>query len=231
MLIADEAVASRPAWTTPLGNAPADPQQKADWARHIGIIAAYREQHRVLTDDPTHILGPYAEPGHPEHAAYWHAVNSIVAARRLGGLDEHHRLEPEHAQAAADVYLALPADERTAVHAAIIERRTDLWFGDRRSLDDRAVTHPHHARDLHEVLVQRGHLTAPQSDTAPRDHSPPTLDSELRDRREQPREAELAARHSDQRDTERAARLERARQSKIRALGRTGRTAPSATAP
>jgi hypothetical protein len=37
---------------------------------HTGIIAAYRDQYQITTDDPRQILGPYPEPGHAGHATY-----------------------------------------------------------------------------------------------------------------------------------------------------------------
>jgi hypothetical protein len=51
------------------------------------IIAAYRDQYKVTSNDPRQVLGPYAEPGHAGHAAYWHAAESVLAARRLAGLE------------------------------------------------------------------------------------------------------------------------------------------------
>src|SRR5581483_2644605 len=31
----------------------------------LGIIAAYRDQHQVITDDPQQVLGPYPNPARP----------------------------------------------------------------------------------------------------------------------------------------------------------------------
>jgi len=46
-----------------LGQPPANPEHAREWLRHVGVIAAYREQHKVTSDDPRQVLGPYAEPG------------------------------------------------------------------------------------------------------------------------------------------------------------------------
>jgi hypothetical protein len=56
------AVRQRPPWMLPLGQAPADPELERQWLRHVAIIAAYREQFEVTTDDPRQILGPTPNP-------------------------------------------------------------------------------------------------------------------------------------------------------------------------
>ena len=70
-----------------LGTQPADPDRAHEWHCHVGVIAAYRDQHKVTTDDPRQVLGPYAETGRAGHRAYWHAAESVLAARRLAGLE------------------------------------------------------------------------------------------------------------------------------------------------
>ena len=76
------------------------------------MIAAYRDQHKITTDDPRQVLGPYAEPGHAGHRAYWHAAESVLAARRLAGLDPADGTssadDQARAQIAADIYRGLP---------------------------------------------------------------------------------------------------------------------------
>ncbi|WP_424534238.1 MobF family relaxase [Sphaerisporangium viridialbum] len=221
--LADITTSTRPAWSTLLGTVPDQPHERSEWTRHVGIIAAYRDQQKVTTGDPQQILGPYPEPGRPQHTAYWHAVNSIVLARRIAGLDpdlERPGPDPAQVQVAEDVYLALPDDDRAAVHAAVVQRRGDLWFGDRHSIDDHAVTQPINSRRLHQVLVERGHLTQSPADGARHE----ATDNSPQDRRtaeQQPVEAQLAARRKAQRDAECDARMERARLSKLRAQARS----------
>lgn len=89
--LADAAIRERPAWMSMLGQQPADLASEDEWLRHVAIIAAYRDQHQVTTDDPRQVLAPYPEPGHAGHAAYWHAAGSVLAARRLAGLDNTGR--------------------------------------------------------------------------------------------------------------------------------------------
>lgn len=221
--LADTAITSRPAWSTLLGTPPDSPDQRAEWTRHVGVIAAYRDQQRVTTDDAGQILGPYVEAGRPEHSAYWHAVNSVTAARSAAGLDptpDHHQPDRHRVQVAIDTYLALPNQGRADIHAAVAERRGELWFGDRISLDDQAVTHPANTGVLHETLVQHGHLTAPQP-------SQPAHQVTTETEREQPAEAALATHRKAQQDAERAARLERARLTRIRAQGRRTQQQPA----
>ena len=61
---------------------PEDPEIERQWLRHVAVVAAYREQFKVTTNDPRQALGPYATSGQPGHKAYWHAAESVLAARR-----------------------------------------------------------------------------------------------------------------------------------------------------
>jgi hypothetical protein len=61
--LADIAVRHGSPWMQPLGQPPTDPERKRQWQAHVAIVATYREQFKVTTDDPGHILGPHAEPG------------------------------------------------------------------------------------------------------------------------------------------------------------------------
>ncbi|MEV6987512.1 MobF family relaxase [Sphaerisporangium sp. NPDC051017] len=220
--LVDITTSTRPAWSTLLGAAPEQLHQRTEWTRHLGIIAAYRDQQKVITDDPRQILGPYPGPGRPEHTAYWHAVNSIVAARIIAGLEpepEQPGPDPARIQVAMDVYLALPDDDRAAVHTAVVQRLGDLWFGNRHSIDDLAITQPVNSRGLHQVLLERGHLTESLLDGVKRE----VTDSRHQGghtAEQQPIEAQLAAHRKAQRDAERAARMERARLSKLRTQAR-----------
>ncbi|MET8139902.1 MobF family relaxase [Sphaerisporangium sp. NPDC005288] len=211
-------ISTRPAWSTPLGPAPADPHQRDQWERHVGIVAAYRDQHQVTTDDPHQILGPYPGPGSPEHSAYWHAVDSITAARTIAGLEPPQPAVPDSTQLqeAAEAYLALPDDNRAAIQADLARRRGELWFGDRHSIDDHAVTRPVYTQDLRQILLERGHLTDPATTvterTAKRPQRAPSTEP-------QPVEAQSAIRRT-QREAEREARKERAHLSSQAAQAR-----------
>ena len=125
-----DATRMQPAWVQALGAVPGDDARHQEWLRHVGVVAAYRDQYQVSSDDPRQVLGPCAEPGHAGHAAYWRAAESVLAARTIAGL--------EHAgpgridigtQLVADLYLGLPPDERAVVSAAMAERLGVLWFG------------------------------------------------------------------------------------------------------
>jgi hypothetical protein len=158
-----DAAQRRPAWTSGLGDPPADPSRCADWMRHVGVIAAYRDQYQVATDDPVQVLGPYAEPGHAGHAAYWHTAESVLSARHIAGLEPADMANPADArtrtQLAADVYLALPPGERAAVQSAMISDLGGAWFGAISETDDHAVTRSAYGTHLAAALAQRGHLT------------------------------------------------------------------------
>jgi hypothetical protein len=163
--MADDACRQYPAWTSLLGHPPASDAAREQWLRHLGVIAAYRDQYQVATDDARQILGPYAEPGHAGHAAYWHAAESVLAARHLAAL-EPAAATPERTgsgslthQVAADIYLALPDTERTAVSAAVKDEIGPLWFGDRLRADDHVVTQPVYASRLAIALIEGGHLS------------------------------------------------------------------------
>jgi conjugative relaxase-like TrwC/TraI family protein len=151
-----QVITERPVWAALLGAPPQQTTARAQWEHHVAIVAAYRDQHAVTLDNPRQVLGPYAEPGRPNHSAYWHAVESIVAARRLAGLDQQPATRHNHL--AGDLYQSLPEPERRAIHTELVRQRADLWFGDRITLDDHAVTHPAHSRQLAAILIQRGHL-------------------------------------------------------------------------
>jgi hypothetical protein len=155
-----DATRMQPSWAQALGAVPCGDARHQEWLRRVGVVAAYRDQYQVSSDDPRQVLGPCAEPGHAGHAAYWHAAESVLAARTIAGL--------EHAgagrngvgtQVAADLYLGLPPDERAVVSAAMAERLSVLWFGAHAEADDHAVTRPMYASQLAAVLNERGHLS------------------------------------------------------------------------
>lgn len=95
--LADIANLYRPPWMSLLGEQPTAPYRAREWRRHVAVIAAYRDQHNVTADDPRQVLGPYAEPGHAGHKAYWHAAETPQSRskppKRGAG---SHRLRDRH---------------------------------------------------------------------------------------------------------------------------------------
>jgi hypothetical protein len=157
-----QVVADRPAWMGMLGQQPADDGAREGWLRSVAVVAAYRDQYRVVTDDPRQVLGPYPQKGRAGHNAYWHAAESVLRARRAAGLDhpEPGRPTPGPAQAqvARDIYLNLPEEERAEVAAAVAAEAGVLWLGDHDQPDDDAAQAAY-ATLLTAELVERGHLT------------------------------------------------------------------------
>jgi hypothetical protein len=142
-----------------LGALPIHRAQQQEWLHHLGVVAAYRDQYQITSDDPHQVLGPCAEPGHAGHRAYWHAAECVLAARTIVDLEHTDVSSQAGAQLAADLYLGLPAAERAAISEAMAERFGVLWFGARAETDDHAVTRPIYATQLAAALAERGHLT------------------------------------------------------------------------
>jgi hypothetical protein len=161
--LAATAIRHRPPWMLPLGQPPSDPETERQWLRHVAVITAYRDQHKITSDDPRQVLGPYPESGRAGHKAYWHAADSVLAARRLAGLDAPAVAATAEAQArdqvAADIYRALPDDERATVSSEMAARLGPLWFGDRTVPDEEAALQPVHAATLASTLIERGDMT------------------------------------------------------------------------
>jgi conjugative relaxase-like TrwC/TraI family protein len=182
--LADAAVRHRPPWMNLLGVQPDDPVRAHEWLRHIGVIAAYRDQHKVTSDDPRQVLGAYAEPGHAGHAAYSHAAESVLAARRLAGLEPASAAVSEDgptlAQLAADIYRSLPGSEREAIATAIAVTPGTMWLGDPAGPDEHAATQPGYADSLMALLARRGHMTTAvgPSQVQPEHHERP-LEADL----------------------------------------------------
>ena len=161
--LADTVIRLRPPWTSGLGQQPADPDRACRWRRHVGVIAAYRDQFKIATDDPRQVLGPYAETGHAGHRAYWHAAESVLAARRLAGLEPAHSASADdraRAQTAADIYRGLPDDERAEIASAVATASGPLWLGGPAGPDEDAAARPAYAPQLVTLLTRRGRLTA-----------------------------------------------------------------------
>lgn len=187
--LAAEAAAHRPAWTTAFGDPPDDAEQRARWFRNLGIVAAYRDQHRVTDDDPRHPLGPYVEAGHAGHRAYWQAAHALIDAHHPTtasppppGADALHRV-------AVDTYLALPDNDRQAVAATMVGRLGALWHGDTTNPDE-AVTKAAYASHLHRALRDHHHLAEPPAAVPPPESQPATS----RTRRPDPSHRNRAAR-------------------------------------
>jgi hypothetical protein len=185
--LAAAAVRHRPPWMLPLGLPPDDPDAERKWLRHVAIVAAYREQYKVSTEDPRQLLGTYAETGQPGNKAYWHAAESVLAARRLAGLDPTAATATPEDQArvqlSADIYRALPADQRAQIATDVAARLGTAWFGDHTAPDEEAATQPAHAAVLTDTLVRRGLMTS-----TPRSAHMPVMG-------EEPLEADLARRN------------------------------------
>ena len=155
-----DATRMQPAWVQALGAVPGHDARHQEWLRHVGVVAAYRDQYQVSSDDPRQVLGPCAEPGHAGHAAYWRAAASILTARTIAGLKHADPGKNDiGTQLVADLYLGLPPDERAVVSAAMAERLGVLWFGAHGQADDHAATRPMYASQLAAVLNERGHLS------------------------------------------------------------------------
>ena len=185
--LADTAIRLRQPWTSALGQQPADPDRAREWRRHVGVIAAYRDQHKVTTDDPRQVLGPYAETGRAGHRAYWHAAESVLAARRIAGLEPENGTsagDRARGQIAADIYRSLPDHERAGIAAAVAAARGTLWLGDPAGPDEHAATQSGYAPQLIAMLTRERHLT---SASGPFPRTQPVPDRE-------PWEAELARR-------------------------------------
>jgi hypothetical protein len=161
--LADTAIRHRPPWMSLLGQQPPDPEHARQWRRHIAVIAAYRDQHHITTDDPSQILGPYVEQGRAAHKAYWHAAESALGARRHAGLEPDNASSPDDrasAHLAADIYRNLSGDERAAIAVLIATTPEIIWLGDPTVPDEYAAEQPAYARHLGRALAKRGHAPA-----------------------------------------------------------------------
>ncbi|WP_285598517.1 MobF family relaxase [Kineosporia sp. NBRC 101731] len=153
--LAQHVIAMQPEWLRLLGGAPADPHQLALWREQIAVVAGYRDQHEITDQDPYRPLGPYIEPGDPNHRGYWQASHALHAAQQLGRTHndgsersrrktmnspstsvaaplqaakpaDHERLQQ---QIAVDLFRVLPEAERLAVSADINVKLGRSWLG------------------------------------------------------------------------------------------------------
>jgi conjugative relaxase-like TrwC/TraI family protein len=172
--LADTAVRLRPPWISVLGQPPDDAGRAREWLRHVGVVAAYRDQHKITTDDPRQVLGPYAEPGQAGHIAYRHAAESVHAARRLAALEPEGKMATDNQarfQVAADIYRSLPSEERAAVTALITAAPQPAW-PDPAALDEHAVLQSAYAPHLADALTRRGYLSGDGDFLPPHDFEP-----------------------------------------------------------
>ena len=169
--LADTAVRLRQPWTSALGQPPDNPAPAREWLGHVAVVAAYRDQHKITSDDPHQVLGPYSEPGHAGHRAYWDAAKSVLVARQLAGLEPANGASVDSrasGQLAADIYRNLPDDERAAVAELVAADSGSIRFGDPAEPYQDAAARPAYTRQMVSVLSRRGHLTG--SALLPKEH-------------------------------------------------------------
>jgi conjugative relaxase-like TrwC/TraI family protein len=161
--LTDHAITERPTWTQAFGEAPTDEATFGRWRSAIALAAAHRDQHRVETDDPDHPFGPYLESGRAGHHAWWAtaaaalAIDNPDAPSAPTDLAETVEQQLTHA-IALDLYKALPASEREAIHDALADRLSPAWHLISKEPDSAAM-HPAISHDLFAALSDRGLLT------------------------------------------------------------------------
>jgi hypothetical protein len=151
----DDALTHQPAWLAALGDQPTDTDAALTWHRHVGIVAAYRDQHHVTDDDPRHPLGPYVEPGHAGHRAYWHAAHAVIEAHASHSTTASAATGSH--QMTVDLYLALNETAQHDVAATVVARLGALWFGSSANAHE-AIIEPAYAARLRRALHDHGHL-------------------------------------------------------------------------
>ncbi|GAB7048413.1 hypothetical protein [Catenuloplanes indicus] len=153
-VLAAAAIADRPAWLAGLGEQPIDPQAARQWQRHVEMVAAFRDEFQVRTDDPLQPLGAYPAADSAAHRAFLHAADAVLATRHP------HASTPDviDVRVTADTYLALPDLEREDVTHAVAGRLGPDWLGPRNGTADTLITTPTYAAHLRVELTHRGHL-------------------------------------------------------------------------
>lgn len=213
--LTSQAISEQASWTRQLGTPPADPALRPEWERHVGIVAAYRDQHQVGTDGPGQILGPYVLPARAERAAYWQAADSVFRARTLAGLRAPQRPtrqdDQDQHRIATDIYLALAEPARAAVTAVMAERLGQLWLGRADGAGD-ATVNPAYARQLCDSLTELGHLRAASQAHEPTASSGSKILSGQG--RNEPVDATAAERHQTEGQARQVGPAERARQGR-----------------
>jgi hypothetical protein len=194
--LADRVTETRPDWTRTLGKAPQDPVSRAQWQRHLAVVAAYRDQYKVTDDNAAQPAGPYIEKGRAGHDAYWQATAAALAAHHIATTPTPLSIELDHQalhQLAADVYWTLPETDQAEIVRTVATRTGATWLTDLPHLDDAALTHHHVAEQVSTALAERHQLTPEAAQPQAEEQRVPTL----ADRRRAGREAERQA-HRDQ---------------------------------
>jgi conjugative relaxase-like TrwC/TraI family protein len=161
---------SRPRWLSGLGERPIDPQPEKRWIEAARIVAAYRDQYQITTDDPTQPLGPYVPSDRAAHTAFLHAADAVLTARRPG----RFKADPGALRIAIDVYLALSDTDRETITATIARRLGTDWLGPQTGDADTLLTAPAYATHLHQELLTRGAITGPELDPSRTQPTGPT---------------------------------------------------------
>lgn len=159
--LADTAIRQRPPWMSLLDQEPEDSHDKRDWHRCIAIVAAYRDQHKITHSDPRQVLGPYLERGSAGCKAYWHAAESVLAARQIADLEPAADPSPASqatAQTGADIYRCPPEDERAAIAGLIATGPDATSVTGLAGADEIAAHHAANAARLTAVLAHRGYV-------------------------------------------------------------------------
>ncbi|WP_169454487.1 MobF family relaxase [Catelliglobosispora koreensis] len=149
------ALTEQPAWLAGLGTLPTDPAHAEQWVQAVGIVAAYRDQHHITIDRADQPLGTYIPETSAAHDAYLHAANALLTARHPGT----DPADPLVALVTADVYHALPTEQRDQVAQAVAAGLGGDWLGPRHGNADTLLAAPVYTTHLHAEMVRRGLLT------------------------------------------------------------------------
>ncbi|MBB6037725.1 MobF family relaxase [Phytomonospora endophytica] len=175
--LTDTVLATHPAWASALGQAPTDPVARRTWQECVGVIAAYRDQFQITSNDPAHPLGAYPEQGRTGHGAYLHATTALIHAHALTtatvppqggpnpptGLGANTNDRIRH-HLTATIYRSLPGAEQNQIAAAVQDRFGAAWI--QAAPTTEAVTDPAYGPQLLAALTEQGHLA--QHAPAPR---------------------------------------------------------------
>jgi hypothetical protein len=161
--LADTAIRHRPLGCKPSAAHPTTPSMSVSGKATSPSSPPTASSSRSPPATPHQVLGPYVESGHAGHKAYWQAAESVLAARRLSGMDPATGTATPGARArvqvATDIYRALPDHERAAISRQMASRLGDTWFGDHIAPDEDTATQPAHAAILTSTLIEHGHMT------------------------------------------------------------------------
>ena len=82
--LTDRAITERPPWIEDNRTTPRTPHQEAEWRSHVAVAAAYREQHRITSEDPLRPLGPLVAADESDHLVHRQAEISVGRMLTLG---------------------------------------------------------------------------------------------------------------------------------------------------